>query len=119
MSLYDTIMKELDYFYEVINMITHIVMWKLKEVAEGATKQENAFKIKKNLEALKDKIEVIKNIEVGININKSDMAYDVILNSEFENIDALNEYQKHPEHIKAGGFIAAVTEKRVVADYEK
>jgi hypothetical protein len=100
-------------------VIIHIVMWKLKETAEGSSKKENALKIKENLEALKHKIEFIKNIEVGININSSDMAYDVVLNSEFDNLDALNEYQRHPEHIKAGGFIAAVTEKRVVADYEK
>ena len=100
-------------------MIIHIVMWKLKESANGASKEENALKIKENLEGLKHKIEFIKSIEVGININKSEMAYDVVLNSEFDSIDALNEYQKHPEHVKAGGFIAAVTEKRVVADYEK
>ncbi|MBC8062489.1 MAG: Dabb family protein [Clostridiaceae bacterium] len=100
-------------------MIIHIVMWKLKEVAEGASKEENAVKIKEKLEALKDKIEVIKSIEVGINVNLSDMAYDVVLNSQFDNLDALNEYQNHPEHIKAGEFVGAVTEKRVVADYVK
>lgn len=100
-------------------MIIHIVMWKLKEVAEGASKEENALKIKENLELLKHKIGFIKSIEVGINLNRSDMAYDVVLNSQFDSLDDLNQYQRHPEHVKAGGFIAAVTEKRVVADYEK
>ena len=100
-------------------MIIHIVMWKLKEVAEGSSKEENALKIKAILEELKHKIGVIENLEVGINLNESDFAYDVVLNSEFDCLDSLNQYQKHPEHIKAGGFISAVTEKRVVADYEK
>ena len=38
-------------------MIKHIVMWKLKDFAEGGSKLENAKKIKDMLEALKDKIE--------------------------------------------------------------
>ena len=37
-------------------MIKHIVMWKLKEEAEGHSKEENAKLIKNMLEGLKDKI---------------------------------------------------------------
>ena len=33
-------------------MIRHIVMWQLKDEAEGKSKQENAAIIKKSLEAL-------------------------------------------------------------------
>ena len=35
-------------------MIKHIVMWRLKNEAAGATKEVNALKLKESLESLKD-----------------------------------------------------------------
>lgn len=93
-------------------------MWKLKEFAEGKEKQENAKLIKIGLESLREKINQIKFIEVGININKSDQAYDVVLYSLFENIDDLNTYQNHPEHIKVSEYVGKVKDVRVAADYQ-
>jgi hypothetical protein len=93
-------------------------MWKLKEVAEGKSKLENANTIKMKLENLQQKIKEAKLIEVGININDSKQAYDVVLYSEFENLEDLNLYQNHPEHLKVGEFINKVKEDRIVADYE-
>lgn len=99
-------------------MIKHIVMWKLKEFSEGKDKLENAKIIKNSLENLKDKVEQIKFIEVGININQSQQAYDIVLYSEFENVQALNDYQNHPEHLKVSEFVGKVRDERVVVDYE-
>ncbi|ACQ53286.1 Dabb family protein [Clostridium botulinum] len=99
-------------------MIKHIVMWKLKEFAEGKSKLENANIIKINLEDLKHKIDEVKLIEVGVNINNSQQAYDVVLYSEFENLEDLNLYQNHPDHVKVGEFINKVKEERIVTDYE-
>jgi phenylalanyl-tRNA synthetase alpha subunit len=93
-------------------------MWKLKESAEGNNKLENAKIIKDKLEALRDRIEEIISIEVGIDINKSEQAYDVVLYSEFANMEDLNIYQNHPEHLEAGKFIGKVKTERVVVDYE-
>ena len=98
-------------------MIKHIVMWKLKDSAEGADRQENANKMKEMLEALTSKIEVIKALEVGINFNTSEAAYDVSLYTEFESVEDLNIYQKHPDHVLAAGFIGKIVEKRAVVDY--
>jgi len=102
----------------VNDLIKHIVMWKLKEFAEGKSKLENAQIIKSDLEALKDKIEQIKYIEVGININESEQAYDVVLYSEFNSMEDLNTYQNHPEHVKVAEFVGKVREARVVTDYD-
>ena len=99
-------------------MIKHIVMWKLKEFAEGKDKGENAKIIKTGLENLQQKINELKFIEVGININNSPQAYDVVLYSQFENVEDLNIYQNHPEHIKVGEFVKKVVNERVVVDYE-
>lgn len=99
-------------------LIKHIVMWKLKEFAEEKEKFENANIIKKNLEDLQNKINEIKFIEVGININQSAQAYDVVLYSEFANIEDLNIYQNHPDHLKVSEFVSKVRDKRVITDYE-
>ncbi|MCX7884327.1 MAG: Dabb family protein [Caloramator sp.] len=99
-------------------MIKHIVAWKLKKESEGNNKEENAKIIKSKLEALKETITEIKHIEVGININNSDVAYDVVLYSEFETLEDLEKYQKHPEHVKIAEFIGKVKENRIVVDYK-
>ena len=99
-------------------MIKHIVMWRLKEQAEGATKQENAQKMKQMLEALKGMISEIVQIEVGINQLESPAAYDVVLYSEFANLAGLNAYQLHPEHEKCKEFIGKIVSDRAVVDYE-
>jgi len=46
-------------------MFKHIVLWKLKENAEGKSRLENANRIKEGLEALKGKIPGMLRIEVG------------------------------------------------------
>jgi hypothetical protein len=98
-------------------MIKHIVMFKLKDAAEGAHKAENARRMKSQLEALREKIEEIKFFEVGVNFTNSGAAYDLVLCSEFESKEALYSYQRHPEHLKVADFVMKVCESRVVADY--
>jgi len=99
-------------------MIKHIVMWKLKDFDDEKEKIENARKAKELLEGLKDKIDIIDFIEVGINISKSNSAFDLVLYSGFNDLKTLDEYQNHQEHLKVGDFIASIRKDRVVVDYE-
>jgi hypothetical protein len=99
-------------------MIKHIVVFKLKEFAEGKTKKENVLIIKDILECLPAKIEEIKKFEVGINITVSERAADLILISEFDDIEALNRYIINPEHKKAAEFILKVREESKIVDFE-
>jgi hypothetical protein len=99
-------------------MIKHMVMWKLKDFAEGAKKSENAQNIKVQLEGLKNKIKEVRSMEVGININDSADSYDVALYSEFASLEDLKKYQNHPEHAKVGDFIIKRRLDRKVADYQ-
>jgi hypothetical protein len=98
-------------------MLKHIVMWKLKETAEGKNKLENVLLMKRMLESLPGRIPEIEFLEVGVNANHSDAAYDVVLYSEFRDEAALYAYQEHPEHVKVADFVAKVREERVVVDY--
>ncbi len=98
-------------------MLKHIVMWKLKDLAEGRTKTENAKMMKLMLEGLTETIQEIEHIEVGINIIPSEAAFDVVLYSEFKDEKALLKYQKHPEHVKVAEIVGKIKEDRVVVDY--
>jgi quinol monooxygenase YgiN len=95
-------------------MVRHIVCWKLKE--EG--KAEAALKIKEDLEALSNQIPGLLHIEVGINADDAARDnWDVVLNSDFENMEALEAYQIHPLHKAAAAFIGSVRLDRVCVDY--
>lgn len=100
-------------------MIKHIVMWKLKPVAEGKTKQENAEIMKELLEGLPAKIEELDSAEVGINILSGDdeAICDVVLTTICKDAEALNAYAEHPDHQKVVQFIKKVVMERRVVDY--
>ncbi len=99
-------------------MIKHVVLWKLRDFAEGSTKEENAKKIKHELESLKGKITCIGALEVGINSMPSEASYDVALYASFATKQDLDQYLAHPEHQMIAQLIAKVREDRVVVDYQ-
>lgn len=101
-------------------MIKHIVMWKLKEVAEGKTKAENAEVMKELLEDLPNKIGELDSAEVGINILQGDeeAIADVVLTTTCQSREDLKIYAEHPDHQKVVRFIKKVVTERRVTDYE-
>ncbi len=98
-------------------MIKHIVMWKLKDEAEGNDKATNAKLMKEKLDAIANLVPGMLKLEVGFDLKLDATAYDVILYCEFENEAALAAYQEHPQHKAVFPFIGAVRESRVAVDY--
>ncbi len=99
-------------------MIKHIVMIKHNDTSNESVKKNNLKKLKKDLEALPEKIEEIKYYEVGINITDSPRAFDMVLTSVFDDEKSLNNYSVHPEHKKVVDFIKSLAEKTIVVDYK-
>ena len=99
-------------------MIKHIVMWKLKDQAEGADRQANARKMKELLDACAGIVPGILKLEVALAQPGLEATYDVVLYSEFRDRAALDAYQEHPQHVALKGFIGAVREARQCMDYE-
>lgn len=99
-------------------MIKHIVLWTLKDHAEGKSKAENAALAKQYLEALNGKIPGTIKIEVGIDISQSSDSADLLLYSEFESQQALKDYHQHPEHQKLIPFMQAIRLERRLVDYD-
>lgn len=95
-------------------MIVHIVMFKFKE----ANKALNLEKVKEELIALASKIDGLKSIEVGIDFNHSQRAFDLSLYSTFDTKEDLAAYVVHEEHLKVVSLIKEMTSESKVVDYE-
>ncbi|MGX4643011.1 Dabb family protein [Massilia sp. SYSU DXS3249] len=99
-------------------MIKHIVMWKLKEEAEGADRLSNAREMKRRLDECAHIVPGILAFEVTLAQPGLEATYDVVLYSEFEDRQALDAYIQHPTHKALVPFIGAVREARQCMDYE-
>ena len=99
-------------------MIKHIVMWKLKEEAEGADRLANAREMKRRLDECAHIVPGILAFEVTLAQPGLEATYDVVLYSEFEDRQALEAYANHPTHKALVPFIGAVREARQCMDYE-
>ena len=100
-------------------MIKHIVMFKLKENAEGKTKQETIVEAKKRLSVFEAEIPTLKKLVVAINDEKAaESNYELALICDFDDIEGLNAYQIHPTHKAFGAFITPLRESRACIDYE-
>lgn len=95
-------------------MVVHIVMFKFND----ENKQENISKTKELLESLTNKIDALNKMEVGVDFNKSERAFDLSLYSTFNTKDDLNSYASHPDHLEVVKFIKEVTKESKVVDYE-
>lgn len=99
-------------------MVKHIVLWTLKDPAEGRSAEQVALEMKSRIEALAGSVPGIVSIEVGLDLSRTNASADVALYSEFADLEALQAYQVHPAHREVAEFVGSVTVSRVVADYE-
>ena len=99
-------------------MIKHIVMWKLKEHAEGADRAANAARMKALLDDCRDIVPGIVEFEVALAQPGLEATYDVVLYSVFADKAALDAYQENPKHVAVKPFIGAVRLERQCMDYE-
>ncbi len=96
-------------------MVVHIVMFRFKE----ENKAENIERVKGMLEALPEKIETLRSMEVGVDFLHSERSMDLVLTSTFDNREGLDAYRVHPAHVEVVNLIKEVTVESRVVDYEK
>ncbi len=99
-------------------MVRHLVLWRLKEVANGRGKAANAAEIKRLLEDLNGKIPGLLRLEVGFDFSSTPNSSDIALYSEFESRAALDAYQAHPLHDAVKPFVMAARDERRIVDCE-
>lgn len=93
-------------------MIKHVVFFKLPENFE----QKDLFV--GQLNALKEKIDFIRGLEVGINFAQSERAFDLVLTAILDDKEALANYATHEHHLPIVDFIKANSIETKVVDYE-
>ena len=97
-------------------MIEHVVMWKFADTAEGKTRAENMAIVRERLFALSSVISEIKLMQIGRDVSRTDMSYDMMLVTRFDSLEALHTYKVHPAHVAVAQYVAKVTTARVVLD---
>jgi hypothetical protein len=95
-------------------MIAHIVLFKLNSPTD-----ENSAAVRDMLLSMDGKVPLLRHLEVGVDIIRSERSYDVALYTKFDSLADLQAYQIHPYH--AGTvipFMKANCAAIVAADYE-
>ena len=99
-------------------MVKHIVLFKMKPFASAAERITKLTEIKVALENLIHTIEVLRGIEVGINLNPAE-EYDLALYTTFDRMEDVAVYAAHPDHVAvAKALIAPIKEARACVDYQ-
>lgn len=98
-------------------MVRHIVLFKLRDDVPAKEKLHVMKAFKAAIEALPSKIACIREIEVGLNMDPNEK-WHIALNSVFDNMDDVNFYSVHPDHVAAGKLLADTKESRACVNYE-
>ena len=74
-------------------MITHIVLFKLVDPSA-----ENLEATRNKLLSMDGRIELLRHLEVGVDLIRSERSYDIALTTRFDTLEDLQAYQIHPYH---------------------
>jgi hypothetical protein len=93
-------------------------MFKIRETGTPEEKAKAVDAVRSELLSMKEKIAVIRDFEVGVNLTDNASAFDLVINSTFDSREDLEAYQVHPDHQAFILFNKAHSEKKVLVDYE-
>ena len=74
-------------------MVTHIVFFKLQDPSAA-----NIAATREKLLSMNGKIDLLRHLEVGVDVIHSERSYDIALVTKFDSLDDLQAYQVHPYH---------------------
>jgi hypothetical protein len=95
-------------------MITHIVLFKLADPSPA-----NIAATRDMLLSMTGQIPLLRHLEVGVDVIRSERSHDIALVTKFDSLDDLQAYQVHPYH--AGTVVPhmkSVSSSVVAVDYE-
>jgi len=95
-------------------MVTHIVMFKFKPECPPETVQA----MRAGLLSLKDKIDIIRNWEVGLNVGASSRPYDLVVYSTFDSMEDVAAFRVDPDHVEVATYVRQFVEVSGTVDYE-
>jgi len=95
-------------------MIRHVVFFKFKPET-GASERKSVLD---DLRALPGKIDVIRSFEVGEDIVHSARAWDVVEIATYDDLEALETYSRHDDHIEVVLKLREICDAVGSVDYE-
>lgn len=98
-------------------MVKHIILWKLKDEFTQEEKQQIKTNIKQQLESLNGRIPGLLDLNV-VTDGLASSNTDLMLDSSFENEQALIVYANHPDHVHvANTYVRPYTAIRSCLDF--
>lgn len=95
-------------------MVKHVLFVKMKN-----NSIEECEKVKALFLSMKEHVDVIRELTVGIDYLHSQRSYDVVLELIVDNREALEAYQKDPYHVQqVKPYIHKVRSGSATVDYE-
>ena len=95
-------------------MITHIVLFKLKERTPEGIEQAKGI-----LLSMQGKVEQLRHLEVGVDLIHSERSSDIALVTKFDSLADLQAYQVHPYHAnEVAAYMKSVSSSVTAADYQ-
>ena len=98
-------------------MIRHIVIWNLKDYAEGSDKASNLQKAQTLLLSCARVVPGIRAFEVATATPGMDCTNDLVLHMLLDDAQVLAAYQNHPQHLAIKPFMKAVVNERHCMDF--
>ena len=97
-----------------ISMLNHVVLLKFKSGVSNADIEE----LEKMLDDLPNSITEIHSYEFGRDVVRSQRSFDFALVSLFANLEALERYQQHRQHLPVLKKIRQLCENVATVDFE-
>lgn len=94
-------------------MITHLVLFKFKP----ETTPDQVQQLVEGLGGLPQLIEEIREFRFGVDVLRTERSYDLGLIASFEDLEALQRYQVHPEHQKVVAHVKTIAASVVAVDF--
>ena len=95
-------------------MITHIVLFKLADPTA-----ENLAATRNKLLSMVGKIDLLRHLEAGVDVVRSERSYDIALTTRFDSLEDLQAYQIHPYHAgEVIPYMKTVCSSIAAVDYE-
>ena len=93
-------------------MIRHLVFFKFPNDTESTTKEAQ-----QRLLTMRGKVPTLLDIEVGIDIDRSERAWDLVLETSFASKEDLAMYQADPVHLEVISWLKLQQTQTCVVDY--
>jgi hypothetical protein len=94
-------------------MVTHIVLFRFRDRSPDHLSHCQSL-----LDGLRAKVDVIRDLETGLNVVPSARAHDLSLIIHFDSLEDLATYQSHPDHVEVATYLRSAADSIASVDYE-